>query len=221
MHLLAIILLVSKRTALRWLVHLGGPSLILLGLVDNSVIPLPGSTDIVTILLAAHRRDMWLYYAMMATTGALIGGYLTYRMARKGGKETLERRFSKKTTNKVYAIFSRWGFVAVAVPALLPPPFPIVPMLLAAGAMQYPTRKFLTALAVGRGVRFTILAYLGFRYGRHIVTLFARYYWPILVVLAAFSLLGGLLGLFQYKRVQKSSDPKSRRPGSHARRRIA
>src|SRR5208337_140984 len=162
MRLLAFLLLVTKKSALRWLIHLGGPSLILLGLVDNSVIPLPGSTDVVTILLAAHRRDMWLYYAMMATTGALIGGYLTYRMARKGGKETLERRFSKKTTNKVYAIFSRWGFVAVAVPALLPPPFPIVPMLLAAGVMQYPTRKFLTALAVGRGVRFTILAYLGF-----------------------------------------------------------
>ena len=221
MHLLAIVLLVSKKTALRWLVHLGGPSLILLGLVDNSVIPLPGSTDIVTILLAAHRRDMWFYYAMMATTGALIGGYLTYRMARKGGKETLEKRFSKKTTNKVYAIFSRWGFAAVAVPALLPPPFPIVPMLLAAGAMQYPTRKFLTALAVGRGVRFFVLAYLGFHYGRHIVTLFARYYWPILVVLAAFSLLGGLVGLFEYKRVQKSSDPESRRPESQARRRTA
>ncbi len=174
MDWLAIILLVSKKTALRWLIHLGGPSLILLGLADNSLIPLPGSTDIVTILLAAHHREPWVYYAIMATAGALIGGYLTYRMARKGGKETLERKFSKRTTDKVYAIFSRWGFAAVAIPALLPPPFPIVPMLLAAGAMQYSTRKFLTALAVGRGIRFTILAYLGFRYGRHIVSFFAR-----------------------------------------------
>ncbi|MGD0506595.1 MAG: VTT domain-containing protein, partial [Terriglobales bacterium] len=183
MHSLAIILLASKKSALRWLIHLGGPSLILLGLIDNSVIPLPGSTDIVTVLLAAHHPSLWVYYAIMATAGALIGGYLTYRMARKGGKETLEKRFSKKTTKQVYAIFSRWGFAAVAIPALLPPPFPIVPMLLAAGAMQYPTRKFLTALAVGRGLRFTILAYLGFHYGRHIVRLFALYYWPVLIAL--------------------------------------
>lgn len=221
MRVLAAILFVSKKSTLRWLVHLGGPGLILLGLADNSLIPMPGSTDVVTILLAAHHGEMWFYYAIMATAGAVLGGYLTYRMARKGGKETLEKRFSKKTTGRLYAIFERWGFAAVAVPSVLPPPFPIVPMLLAAGAMQYPTRKFLTALAVGRGVRFTILAYLGFHYGRHIVRFFARYYWPLFGVLIAFSLLGGLFGLYQYKRRQKSSDPGSRRPDPQSRRRAA
>src|SRR5271157_2287981 len=221
MHLLAIILLASKKSALRWLIHLGGPSLILLGLVDNSVIPLPGSTDVVTILLAAHHPNLWIYYAIMATIGALIGGYLTYRMARKGGKETLEKRFSQKRVKKVYAIFERWGFAAVAIPAILPPPFPIVPMLLAAGAMQYPTKKFLVALAVGRGIRFTILAYLGFHYGRHIVRLFALYYWPVLIALIAFSAVGALFGLFEYKRRQKASGPETPRPRLQPRRRGA
>jgi membrane protein YqaA with SNARE-associated domain len=200
---------------LRWLIHLGGPSLILLGLIDNSFIPLPGSTDVVTILLAAHRREPWLYYAMMATAGSVLGGYLTYRMARKGGKETLEKRFSQKKVKKVYAIFERWGFASVAIPALLPPPFPIVPMLLAAGALQYPTRKFLTALTVGRGLRYIILAYLGYAYGRSIVTFFDRYYRPVLVALIAFSVLGGLYGLYEYRRRQKpdkssAADPKPR-----------
>ncbi|MGA7286963.1 MAG: VTT domain-containing protein, partial [Terriglobales bacterium] len=157
MHWFAIILLVTKKSAMRWLIHLGGPGLILLGIADNSLIPLPGSTDVVTILLAAHHREPWFYYTIMAIVGAVLGGYLTYRMARKGGKETLEKRFSQRKVKKVYAIFERWGFAAVAIPAILPPPFPITPMLLAAGALQYPTRKFLTALAVGRGVRFTIL----------------------------------------------------------------
>jgi membrane protein YqaA with SNARE-associated domain len=221
MHWLAIVLLASQKSALRWLIHLGGPSLILLGLIDNSVIPLPGSTDIVTILLAAHHRQPWVYYAIMATAGALIGGYLTYRMARKGGKETLEKRFSKKKTARVYAIFERWGFAAVAIPALLPPPFPIVPMLLAAGAMQYPTRKFLTALAVGRGLRFTILAYLGFHYGRHIVKFFAQYYWQVLIALIVFSVAGGLYGLYEYKRRQKPSAPKPARPKVQPRQRTA
>src|SRR5271155_2664563 len=205
MYLPAIILVASKQSALRWMIHLGGPSLILLGLVDNSIIPLPGSTDVVTILLAAHHREPWIYYAIMATAGALLGGYLTYRMARKGGKETLEKRFSKRKVNKVYGIFERWGFAAVAIPALLPPPFPIVPMLLAAGAMQYPTRKFLTALTVGRGLRYIILAYLGYHYGRPIVRLFALYYWPVLIALIAFSALGALYGLYEFKRRQKNS----------------
>jgi membrane protein YqaA with SNARE-associated domain len=221
MHLFAIVLLVSKKSALRWLVHLGGPGLILLGVIDNSPVPLPGSMDVATILLAAHNRHLWVYYAMMATAGSVLGGYLTYRMARKGGKETLEKRFSKRKTIRVYAIFERWGLVAVAIPAILPPPFPIVPMLLAAGAMQYPTRKFLAALALGRGIRYTILAYLGARYGRHIVRLFALYYWPVLIVLIAFSLLGGLYGLFEYKRRQKANAPKPGRPKVQPRQRTA
>jgi membrane protein YqaA with SNARE-associated domain len=211
----------TTTNTLRWLIHLGGPSLILLGLIDNSFIPLPGSTDIVTILLAAHRREPWIYYAMMATAGSVLGGYLTYRMARKGGKETLERRFSRKRVQKVYAIFERWGFASVAIPALLPPPVPIVPMLLAAGALQYPTRKFLTALTAGRGLRYTILAYLGYQYGRDIVKFFDQYYWPVLIALVAFSVLGGLYGLYEYKRRRKPGNPSATGPKPRVRPRVA
>src|ERR1700690_2417585 len=218
---LAIVLLVTKKSAMRWLIHLGGPGLILLGIADNSLIPLPGSTDVVTVLLAAHRREPWFYYTILATAGAILGGYLTYRMARKGGKETLEKRFSQRKVKKVYAIFERWGFAAVAIPAILPPPFPITPMLLAAGAMQYPTRKFLTALAGGRGIRFTILAYLGYKYGRHIVKFFDRYYWPVLIALIAFSVLGGLYGLYEYKRRQKPDGRPAARPKPRVRPREA
>ena len=214
MSLPAIILLATKKSAMRWLIHLGGPGLILLGLADNSLIPLPGSTDVVTILLAAHHREPWIYYSIMATVGAVFGGYITYRMARKGGKEMLEKRFSPKKARKIYAIFERWGFVSVAIPAILPPPFPIVPMLLAAGALQYPSKKFLAALTVGRGIRYSILGYLGAHYGRHIVKFFDRYYWPVLIALIAFSVLGALYGVFEYKRRQKTDDSKL--PGRRA-----
>src|SRR5271166_3228685 len=212
MHWLAIILLATRKSTMRWLIHLGGPSLILLGLVDNSVIPLPGSTDVVTILLSDHRREPWIYYAIMATVGSVLGGFLTYRMARKGGKETLEKRFSAKKVKKVYAIFERFGFAAVAIPAILPPPFPIVPMLLAAGAMQYPTKKFLTALAVGRGIRYTILAYLGYNYGRSIVKFFSQYYWPVLIAFSVIGALAGLYGVFEYKRRMRGEGAKASKP---------
>jgi membrane protein YqaA with SNARE-associated domain len=128
-----------------WLRHLGGVGLVLLGLADNSIVPLPGSMDVLTILLAARHGQLWWYYAFMATVGAVIGGYITYGLARKGGKEAFERKLSKKTAEKVFNRFERWGFFAVAVPALLPPPFPIVPFLLAAGALQYSRRKFVGA----------------------------------------------------------------------------
>jgi membrane protein YqaA with SNARE-associated domain len=205
MHMLAIAFLVTKKSAMRWLIHLGGPGLILLGLADNSLLPLPGSVDVITIYLAARHRQPWFYYAIMATAGAVLGGYLTYRMARKGGKETLEKRLSHRKAKKVYAVFERWGFAAIAISTLLPPPFPIVPTLLAAGAMQYPTKKFLAAVAVGRGIRYTILGYLGAHYGRSILKFFDQYYWPVVIALVAFSVVAGLYGLYQYERSQQKS----------------
>src|SRR5437764_12213590 len=97
----------------------------------------------------------------MATAGAVIGGYITYALARKVGKETLQRRLPETQFEKVLKKFERKGFATVTVSAMLPPPFPIVPILLAAGALQYPRKKFLGALALGRGIRFLVVAGMG------------------------------------------------------------
>ena len=131
--------------------RLGGPGLVLLGIADNSVVPLTGSMDVLTIWLAARHREPWIYYALMATIGAVIGGYITYALACKGGKEAMERKLSKRRAKKVQQRFERWGFWAIAIPALMPPPFPFVPFLIAAGAMQYSRKKFLGSLLFGRG----------------------------------------------------------------------
>jgi membrane protein YqaA with SNARE-associated domain len=190
-------------TMWQYLRRMGGPGLILLGIADNSVIPLTGSMDVLCIWLAARHREPWPYYAFMATLGAVIGGYITYALARKGGKETMDRKLSKRKAAKVAKAFERWGFFAVAVPALLPPPFPFVPFLLAAGALQYSPKKFLGALFLGRGVRYSIMAYLGYLYGRHILRFFDRYYAPALAVLIGLAVLGSVLTLIQYLRYRK------------------
>jgi membrane protein YqaA with SNARE-associated domain len=180
--------------------RLGGWGLVLLGIADNSVVPLTGSMDVLTIWLAARHREPWQYYALMATIGAVLGGYITYSLARKGGKEAMERRLSKRKAAKVYKRFERWGFGAIAIPAVLPPPFPFFPFLLAAGAMQYSRKKFLGALVLGRGVRYSIGAYLGVRYGNHILRFFSRYHKEALAILIGLAVVGGILTLIQYLR---------------------
>jgi len=40
--------------------------------------------DVLTIWFAVHHHNQWTYYAAMATLGSVIGGYVTYRLARKG-----------------------------------------------------------------------------------------------------------------------------------------
>jgi membrane protein YqaA with SNARE-associated domain len=183
-----------------WLRHLRSLGLLPVGIADNSLIPMPGSMDVLTIWLAASGRKYWPYYAAMATLSALLGGYITYDLARRGGKEALEKRKAKKQAEKLYRRFERWGFGAVAVPAVLPPPFPIVPFLLAAGALQYPRKKFLAALALGRGIRFTIIAALGAHYGDAIAGFFAKYYEPALIILIALAVLGGAFAWVEYLR---------------------
>jgi membrane protein YqaA with SNARE-associated domain len=180
-HLIAAAVPTALRAVRHWMFHLGGIGLIPLGLLDNSPIPLPGIMDVATILLAGRQQKFWLYYAVMATAGSVIGGFVTYRLARKGGKEALEVRFTRRKVEKVCQIFERWGFTAIAIPAFLPPPVPMVPFLLAAGAMQYPAKKFLLALTLGRISRYLVLGYLAARYGRQIIAFIAKHGHPVVV----------------------------------------
>ena len=182
---------------------MGGPGLVLLGIADNSVIPLTGSMDVLTIWLAARHREPWPYYALMATLGAVIGGYITYALARQGGKQAMERKLSKRRATQVSQTFERWGFFAVAIPALLPPPFPFVPFLIAAGAMQYSPKKFLGALTLGRGVRYSIAAGLGYMYGSHVLRFFSRYYKPAISILVGLAVIGAVLSILQYLRMRQ------------------
>jgi membrane protein YqaA with SNARE-associated domain len=152
--------------------------------------------DIAAVLLAANNKGLWLYYAGMATMGSVLGGYLTYRLARKGGKEALTKRLPRGKSQKVVNTFERWGFAAIAVPALLPPPLPMVPFLIAAGALQYSRGKFLLALSVGRLARYILVCFLAATYGRQLISVFSRHATATIaagITLAAASVVAVLL----------------------------
>jgi membrane protein YqaA with SNARE-associated domain len=188
----------------RWIARMGGPGLVLIGIADNSVVPLTGSMDVLTIWLAAAHRSSWPYYAVMATIGAVLGGYITYSLGRKGGKEAIEHKLNKDKAEKLLQRFEKWGFASVAVGALLPPPFPLVPVLLAAGALQYPPKKFIAALALGRSVRYFLVAGLGSLYARQITAFFSRYYLHAALVLVAIAAIGSFFALREYLRARKN-----------------
>jgi len=192
----------------RWLVHLGALGFIPLGLIDSSIIPLPGSMDVLTIILAARSAELWFYYAVMATIGSVLGGFVTYRLARKGGEKSLEKRLSAKSMKRVIKLFERWGFAAIAIPALLPPPMPLVPFLLGAGAMQYSVKKFLAAMALGRIVRYMILAYLAARFGRKMLPFLLQHGHPMLAAVVGL-VVTGLLVYFVFREIKRKKRAKS------------
>ncbi|HXC87583.1 MAG TPA: VTT domain-containing protein [Candidatus Cybelea sp.] len=198
----------AARSLRRWIYHLGALGFIPLGLLDSSIIPLPGSMDVLTIVLAARDATLWPYYALMATVGSVLGAFVTYRLARKGGKESLARKVSAKTLKRVYEIFERWGFAAIAIPALLPPPMPMVPFVLAAGAMQYSVNKFLLAITLGRIVRYLILAYLAARYGRKMLPLLLQHGHPEVAAVVGLAVTAVLV-YFMFRGIKSKKRRKS------------
>jgi len=216
MHASALLVIAATHAFRHWVFRLGGIGLVLVALIDNSFIPIPGGLDVFTILLSSGRHDLWWYYAIMATFGSVIGAYLTYRIGEKGGEDALEKKIGKQRAEKVYKRVNKAGFSSVFISVLIPPPFPIVPVLLAAGALKIPTRKFLSAVAAGRAIRFTIDCMLGIYFGRAILGFFSQYYKPALYTLIALAVIGGIGGLIYYKRWkakkqhQRPSRPRER-----------
>lgn len=200
-----------------WLERLGGLGLILLGLADNSIVPLPGSMDALTVILSARQENWWPYYAAMATIGGIVGAYATYTLGAKSGEETLEKKLPKKKAERIYKIFNRYGFWSLFVPALLPPPVPFSPFLLVAGALKYSKRNFLIAVGSARAIRYSLLAWLGSTYSKQIFGFFRRYYQGILWTVVALAVIGGLAaGYWTWKRKREGKpvipDAKGPRP---------
>lgn len=180
-----------------------------LGLIDQSVIPVPGSLDALVILFAASNPDLWWYYPLVATVGATLGAYVTFRLARKGGRDALDKKLGEKRVQKAQRMFSRWGFWSIFIGTILPPPVPIVPFLAVAGVMEYPTYRFLLANASGRMLRFTIVACITKVYGKSLFGFFSRYYEPAFYSLIGLAVAGGVVGFIFYLRYRR--DRKSRK----------
>ena len=200
----------SRRSPLlRWLVSLGGLGLFAVGIIDSSVIPLPlpGSTDLLLLLLAAHRRTtviMAVWLAFCAFAGSMIGGYLTWSAGRKGGEVTLARYVPERFLGRITQWVQRHGVWSVGLSALLPPPVPLTPFLLAAGALGMPRGQYLSSYGTARAIRYGLLAWLGITYGRHIVGLWRHeldgWSTAILWSYAGVVVLGVAYGLWKMKR---------------------
>ena len=87
-----------------WLERLGGMGLFLLGFADNSIIPMPGSMDALTVILSAHQKGWWPYYASMATLGGILGGYTTYALGAKSSEAALEKKLPRNKAKRIYKL---------------------------------------------------------------------------------------------------------------------
>src|SRR5580658_4682490 len=144
---------------LRWLMGFGTLGLFVVSTIDSSIIPLPlpGSTDLLLILLVAHGADPVLA-AIAALAGSILGGYLTWATGAKGGEAALHRYLPRRFGKRLSGWVEKRGVVAVTLSALLPPPFPLMPLLLAAGALGVSRKRFLVSFSIARAFRYSLIA---------------------------------------------------------------
>ena len=174
------------------LVHLflsfGLAGLFLVSIVDSSFVPLPipGMTDIMLVLYAAQHTNPWLLI-LIASIGSALGGFFSYQVGQSGGMAFIEKR----TPPRVFKRVTRWmeshAVLAVAVPAILPPPMPLSPFVLAAGALKMSRRKFMIAFTASRFLRHAAAVWLGVEYGKPVLVLWNKFIekWgtPVLIFL--------------------------------------
>jgi membrane protein YqaA with SNARE-associated domain len=205
---------------LEWLEACGPVGLFGISLVDSIGIPLPGGPDAVMILLSANTPSMMPVYALAATTGSAIGCTILYLIARRAGVVALNRLTPAKR-DKIENLLGRYDLVAVMVPSVLPPPFPFKPFVLCAGVFRLKTWRFITAIFLGRAVRFLVEGWLAIRFGEDAARIIRQHGWKVLIAVAVL-----VLGLFAFnflrarssgasnKRVSGDSEPVAPRSQS-------
>jgi membrane protein YqaA with SNARE-associated domain len=157
---------------LHLLFSFGVVGLFFISVIDSSFVPLPipGVTDIMIILFAAQKTNVILL-VFLATAGSALGGYLSYQVGQSGGMAFLEKHVPARIFKRVCDWMENHAILSVALPALLPPPMPLSPFVLAAGALKMSRSKFMTTFTISRLVRHAIAAFLGVHYGRQVLHL--------------------------------------------------
>jgi membrane protein YqaA with SNARE-associated domain len=160
------------RALTTWLLNalLSQLGLLALGALDGSVfVAAPFALDAaLVVLVARHPSEFWLF-PVLATIGSVTGTALTFWMGRKLGEAGLERHIARQRLDRTLARVRETGAIAVATLDLIPPPFPFTPFVLAAGALDFNTTRFLTAVAIVKFVRYSVETALALIYGRQIL----------------------------------------------------
>jgi membrane protein YqaA with SNARE-associated domain len=183
---------------------LGGPGLFIIAFLDSSFLSFPEVCDLLIVWLTVQHKERMLFYALMCTLGSVAGCFALYSVGRRGGEAFLKRRFKAASIERAMAVFRRYGLLAVIVPSLLPPPMPFKIFVLAAGVARVRPVDFLTAVSIGRGLRYFGEGFLALWYGEQAVNYLRENARLAGMVLAGLILAGALAWLWWRNRARSS-----------------
>ena len=134
-----------------------------LAIIDSAAIPMP--IDPLVIDYVAHDHAHSILYCLMAAGGSAIGSLLPYYVGRAGGELFLLKRINRQRYEKLRDRFENQEFLAILIPAMMPPPFPVKLFEFAAGVFEMKAVWFFGAIFLGKFVRFVVWAIITMVWG--------------------------------------------------------
>jgi membrane protein YqaA with SNARE-associated domain len=203
------------RAVAHWLEHyiigmplyLAAPSMLVIGALDSSLLSLPEINDYLVVGRCIKNPSAVFYFPLFAAAGSVLGCLLLYTIMRRGGQAVLRRQFSLSGIRKVEKAYERFGFLAIAIPAILPPPLPFKIFVATAGTLEYPRWKFLLTVMLARSFRYYLEGILAVFYGRRVLS-FAKDNGLVIISIVAGLVLIGIIIYILINRRRPLEEPK-------------
>lgn len=136
--------------------------------IESSVFPIP--PDVLLIPMVLAERAKWLRYAVLCTIASVAGALLGYLIGAFVfdllGQPILAFYNAEDSFAKVQGWYDRWGGWGVLFAAVTPFPYKVLTIFSGFTGLNIVT--FVIVSIIGRGLRFTIVAWLLYRYGEPI-----------------------------------------------------
>jgi membrane protein YqaA with SNARE-associated domain len=180
--------------------YLAAPAMIVIGALDSSLLSLPEINDYLVVGRCYKYPSAAFYFPLFAATGSVIGCNILYSIVRRGGQAVLRRRFPLESIKRVERAYERFGFLAIGIPAILPPPLPFKIFGATAGALEYPRWKFLLTVMIARSVRYYVEGILAVFYGRRVLLFMKDNGLVILSIVGSIVLVGAIIYLLRRRK---------------------
>jgi membrane protein YqaA with SNARE-associated domain len=173
--------------------YLAAPAMIVIGALDSSLLSLPEINDYLVVGRCYKYPTAAFYFPLFAAAGSVIGCNILYTIVRRGGQAVLRKRFKLQSIKRVERAYERFGFLAIGIPAILPPPLPFKIFVATAGALEYPRWKFLLTVMIARSFRYYVEGILAVFYGKRVLLFLKDNGLVIISIVGCVVLIGAIL----------------------------
>jgi membrane protein YqaA with SNARE-associated domain len=187
-------------------IYLAAPAMVIIGALDSSLLSLPEINDYLVVGRCFKDPTAAYYFPLFAATGSVLGCNLLYTIVRHGGQAVLRKRFNVASIKRVERAYERFGFLAIGIPAILPPPLPFKIFVATAGALEYPRWKFLLTVMIARSFRYYVEGILAVFYGRRVLLFMKDNGLVIVSIVGALALIGLLVYIVVKRRTGPAAE---------------